>query len=94
MKIGSVCNPDSKADGANMGPVWGRQDPGGPHIGHMNFAIWEVFTHYACHSCAVYGNTDYLQQAYIDVITISPAGCQQRGDTCNRWPQTTLDIDG
>ena len=23
-----------------MGPIWGRQDPGGPHIGHMNFAIW------------------------------------------------------
>ena len=23
-----------------MGPIWGRQDPGGPHIGPMNFAIW------------------------------------------------------
>ena len=32
--------PDSKAYGANMGPIWGRQDPGGPHIGPMNFAIW------------------------------------------------------
>ena len=30
--------PDSKVDGANMGPVWGRQDPGGPHVGPMNFA--------------------------------------------------------
>ena len=26
--------------GANMGSIWGRQDPGGPHIGPMNFAIW------------------------------------------------------
>ena len=34
-------NPDSKAHGANMGPIWGRQDPGGPHVGPMNFAIWE-----------------------------------------------------
>ena len=25
---------------ANMGPIWGRQDPGGPHVGPMNFAIW------------------------------------------------------
>ena len=25
-----------------MGPIWGRQDPGGPHVGPMNFAIWEV----------------------------------------------------
>ena len=32
-------NPDSKVHGANMGPIWGRQDPGGPHVGPMNFAI-------------------------------------------------------
>ena len=24
-----------------MGPIWGRQDPGGPHVGSMNLAIWE-----------------------------------------------------
>ena len=23
-----------------MGPIWGRQDLGGPHAGPMNFAIW------------------------------------------------------
>ena len=23
-----------------MGPIWGRQDPGVPHVGLMNFAIW------------------------------------------------------
>ena len=39
----------AKVHGANMGPiwgrqdqVWGRQDPGGPHGGPMNFAIWDV----------------------------------------------------
>ena len=32
--------PDSKVHGANMGPIWGRQDPGGPHVGPMNFVIW------------------------------------------------------
>ena len=21
-----------------MGPIWGRQDPGGPHVGPMNIA--------------------------------------------------------
>ena len=31
---------DSKVHGANMGPIWGRQDPGGSHVGPMNFAIW------------------------------------------------------
>ena len=29
-----------------MGPTWGpsgaRQDPDGPHVGHMNLAIWEI----------------------------------------------------
>ena len=29
-----------KVHGANMVPIWGRQDPGGPHVGPMNFAIW------------------------------------------------------
>ena len=33
--------PDSKVHGANMGPIWGRQDPGGPHVCPMNFAIWD-----------------------------------------------------
>ena len=23
-----------------MGPIWGQQDPGGPHVGPMNLAIW------------------------------------------------------
>ena len=49
---------DSKVHGANMGPTWGRQDPCGPHVGHVNFAIWEeiIFTFndtlmawYLCH---------------------------------------------
>ena len=31
--------PDSKVRGANMGPIWGQQGPGGPHDGPMNLAI-------------------------------------------------------
>ena len=40
---------DNKVYGANMGSTWGRQDPGGPHVGPTNFAIWDnnVLTH--CH---------------------------------------------
>ena len=41
-KIQSVENhqyPDSKFHVANMGPTWGRQDPGGPHVGLMNLVI-------------------------------------------------------
>ena len=35
-------HPDSKVHGANMGSTWGRQDPGGPHVGPMNLAIWDA----------------------------------------------------
>ena len=34
---------DSKVHGANTGPIWGRQGPGGPHVGPMNLAIWVGF---------------------------------------------------
>ena len=33
--------PVSKVHGANMGPTWVRQDPGGPHVGPMNLALWD-----------------------------------------------------
>ena len=34
--------PDSKVHGANMGPIWGRHDPDGSHVGAMKFPIWVV----------------------------------------------------
>ena len=40
LSASAILHPDSKVHGANMGPTWGRQDPGGPHVGPMNFAIW------------------------------------------------------
>ena len=33
-------NPGSKVHGVIIGPIWGRQGPGGPNIGPMNFATW------------------------------------------------------
>ena len=32
--------PDRKIHGTNVGPICGRQDPGGPLVGPINFAIW------------------------------------------------------
>ena len=43
-----VDNPDSNVHGANMGPTWGQQDPGGPYVGHMDLAIWEGFVAMIC----------------------------------------------
>ena len=31
--------PDSKVNGAHMGPTWVLSAPGGPHFGPMNLAI-------------------------------------------------------
>ena len=54
-------NPDSKVHRAHMGPIWGRQDPGGPHLArwtllsgkpdwrsHWAFKAEETFEH-VCH---------------------------------------------
>ena len=35
--IGVLTHPGSNA---NMGPTWGRQDPGWPHVGPVNLTIW------------------------------------------------------
>ena len=34
--------PDSTVHGAHIGPTWGRQVPGGPHVGPSNLVIWAV----------------------------------------------------
>ena len=38
--------PDSKVHGADMAPIWGRQDPSGPYVSPMNFVIWDFTTYY------------------------------------------------
>ena len=42
-----------------MGPICGRQDPGGTHIGPMNFAIWGV------------SNTDIISFMWIKSFMLS-----------------------
>ena len=37
-------DPDSKAHGFNMGPIWVLSVPDGPHVGPMDFAIWGVIS--------------------------------------------------
>ena len=43
-----ISHPDSKVHGANIGPIWGRQDSGGPHVGPMNLAIWASICFQPC----------------------------------------------
>ena len=35
-----ITYPENKVHGANMGPIWGRQDPDGPHVSPITCAIW------------------------------------------------------
>ena len=51
-KFFSCCRPvpNNKVHRADMGLIWGQQDPGGPHVGPMNLAIW-VYFHSVSASC-------------------------------------------
>ena len=61
--------PDSKVHGANMGPIWGRQDRGGPHVGPMNLIIWDGAGIILCSSCHI---------TLIKQTTLN--GCQEVGN--------------
>ena len=37
-----IYNPQESQIAKFMGPIWGRQDPGGPHVGPLNFVIWDI----------------------------------------------------
>ena len=55
-------NPDSKIFGANMGPIWGRQDPGEPHVGPVNFAISEVKLFFFKYTAKTRQTPSYISQ--------------------------------
>ena len=59
--------PDSKVYGANMGSIWGRRDPGGPHVGPMNLAIWDVIQHYSSYNHN--GNKNNIKTIFIAYTT-------------------------
>ena len=63
-------NHDSKVYGANMGPIWGRQDPGGPHIGPMNFSIWEV-THWSLGDVEVILQLYFFTNSFYKLISLA-----------------------
>ena len=64
--------PDSKLHGADMGPIWGRQDPGGPHVGLMNFAIWDMNCECLMNYCLSIANTYDRYIFFFFATVISP----------------------
>ena len=70
--------PDSKVHGANMGPIWGWQDPGGAHVGPMNFVIW-VCLWYCLQVCCL-----WLHSFFPAVVLIFSEG-QMGGILFSSW---------
>ena len=63
-----------------MGPTWDPQDPGGPHVGPMNFVIRDTVIHvkgYANHPVVI-GNMDVFWGKIILCRVRSRSGCELR----------------
>ena len=63
-------NPDSKVHGANVGHIWDRQDPGGPHVGPMNLAIWESLPPNNTHDIPIF--TEFYAAMYTGSQNFDP----------------------
>ena len=74
--------PDSKVHGANMGPIWGRQDSGGPHVVYKGILWNHVRT-----VLRFWLNASGPQQWYINIDWLSnvkkPPGIEP-------WPESIL----
>ena len=67
--------PDSKVNWAYMGPIWGRQDPGGSHVGPINFAIWVSLCfhpHKLCLKGRVYKGSPNVMKNEINSLLMIP----------------------
>ena len=75
MKFQSSKCPYSKVHWTNMGPILGRQDPCGPHVGPMNFAEWFLSNYKSKFACMDAEN----QPQRSDCIVLTPK-------IAIRWP--------
>ena len=82
-----VSTPDSKVHGANMGLIWGRQDPGGPHVGPMNFAIWDwhlLSLH--CSDVVMSPMSTRITGVWIVCSTVCSGANQRKHPPPHHWP--------
>ena len=47
-----------------MGPIWGRQDPDGPHVGPMNLVIWVILCAWDRRHTPIVASTYYSAKYY------------------------------
>ena len=72
--------PNSKIHGANMGPIWDWQGPGGPHVGPMNFAIWAN----VMHTRVSYAMSIVMKTSC--VIMWKYSTCHNKNIVCQKFP--------
>ena len=65
----SCTNPDSKVHEASMGPIWGRQDPGGPHVDRYGYFLTSSF--FMREMWIKYAN---ISEGSVNIL-VSPACC-------------------
>ena len=58
-----------------MGPTWGRQDPRGPHVGHLNLAIWVPHVKAQAHKQLM----KKVHSLFIFHMIVQPINVEQRG---------------
>ena len=89
--------PDSRVHGANMGPIWGRKGPGGPHVGPMNIALCDISLSTLC--CVVWKHWPHemlvrciLSSVFLRWSLFPPLSCMQymgcvllTTSRCNAW---------
>ena len=62
-----------------MGPIWGRQDPGGPHVGLVNLAIWV--------SIQICNKHEAHQRSWFQLTLIwQPSDCEVTAGTITNCP--------
>ena len=84
--------PDSKVHGANMWPIWGRRDPGGPHVGPMNFAVWDGYPEFDKHNQFDGINSQNLFQTYFihNVMLVTQSSIYQYQSCQNTHSRMSL----
>ena len=93
-----IDDPDSKVHVANMGPIWGRQDPGGPHVGPMNLLSGELkqerFTQlYTIHNFFAHKYTlKYINGRMIQLACFSKPHLSQRKYQHAGWMSELLGL--
>ena len=73
--------------GANMGSTCDRQDPGGPHVGHMNLAIWVESPHKERVAVFALGMSEQVDDWVSEWMSVRKKACEHKD---GKWLKCTV----